>query len=79
MTQAPKRPPTFDEQFVMTSGGAIDRFWRDLRVLKFLGGTFWLWATKGRAVRRAYRQAQREGRSLVLEQDVLPVLQGKRR
>jgi len=79
MTAPPERPPTFDAQFVLTNGGLVDRLWRDLRVLRFLAGTFFMWATKGRAVRRAYRQALSSGKPLVLERDVLPILQGKRR
>lgn len=75
----PDRPPTFDAQFVLTKGGRMERFLRDLRTLKFLAGTFFLWATKGWAVRRAYRQARASGKPLVLERDVLPILQGKRR
>lgn len=75
----PDRPPTFDAQFVLTKGGRMARFWRDLRTMKFLAGTFFLWATKGRAVRRAYRQARASGEPFVLERDVLPILQGKRR
>lgn len=79
MATKPDRPPTFDAQFVLTEGGSIKRFWRDLRTLKFLTGTLYLWATKGRAVRRAYRLARQTGKPLVLERDVLPILQGKRR
>jgi len=79
MARSSDRPPTFDAQFVLTKGGRIDRLWRDLRVLKFLGATFWMWLTKGRIVRRAYRDARLSGKPLVLERDVLPILQGKRR
>ena len=79
MSNRPDRPPTFDAQFVMTKGGRIDRLWRDVRVLKFLTITFLLWATKGRRVRRAYKHARASAQPFVLERDVLPILQGKRR
>ncbi|MFK7967321.1 MAG: hypothetical protein AB8C46_25455 [Burkholderiaceae bacterium] len=79
MSKQPDRPPTFDAQFVLTKGGRFERLRRDVRVLKFLGMTFLLWATKGRRVRRAYQQAKASGQPFVLERDVLPILQGKRR
>jgi hypothetical protein len=78
MSQSSNRPPTFDAQFVLTEGGAYKRLKRDLKVLWFLFGVLLFWATKGRAIRRAYRRALADGRPLVLEQEVLPILQGKR-
>ena len=78
MSQPPNRPPTFDEQFVLTEGGVFRRFKRDLKVLWFLFGVLLFWATKGRAIRHAYQRARADGRPFVLEREVVPILQDKR-
>ena len=79
MSTPRKRPPTFDAQFVLTEGGTFKRLIRDLKVMWFLFAVLLFWATKGRAIRRAYRQARADGRPFVLEREVLPILEGKSR
>lgn len=68
------RPPTYEQLFYVTEPGFWPRFRRDLRLLKFLSMMLLFWATKGRRIRRAHREAVAAGRPLVLERDILPIL-----
>lgn len=76
MTPLEKKPPTFDAQFVLRDASRGRRLVRDLKVLRFLAMVLLFWATKGRHIRRSYRKAMAAGRPFVLEEEVLPILQG---
>ncbi len=78
MTPQVKKPPTFDAQFVLRDASRGRRLVRDLKVLRFLAMVLLFWATKGRRIRRSYRAALASGRPFVLEEEVLPLLQGAR-
>lgn len=62
---------SFEEQFYLENPTRWQALRRDARLLLWLGVRAWAWASLGVKVRRAYRQAQRSGVPLVLE-DLLP-------
>jgi hypothetical protein len=59
--------PSFEEQFYIENPGRWQAFKRDLRLLLWLGHKAWLWLGKGISVRRAYRRAQRDKQTIILE------------
>lgn len=64
-------PRTFAEQFFLEEATPAQRLGRDLRLALFLARTLWGWATVGRRVRRAWREACARGEPLYLE-DLFP-------
>lgn len=62
---------SFEDQFYLENPTRWQELRRDLRLLQWLLVRALLWATRGAQVRRAYREAQRSGEPIVLE-DLLP-------
>jgi len=58
---------TFPELFYLKESTRWQRFKRDLRLIRFIIFMLWRWATAGRRVRKAYRQAQATGGTLWLD------------
>lgn len=58
---------TFPEQFYLKESTRWQRFTRDLRLIQFMISMLWRWATAGRRIRKAYRQAQATGETLWLD------------
>ena len=58
---------SFEQQFYLESPTRWQALRRDLRLLRMLAGYALLWLTRGLLVRRAYRRALREGKSVDLD------------
>lgn len=59
---------TSEKQFRLYERGFRKRLARDWWVFKYLWRIFWLWLTVGGRLRRAKRQAARDGRVLYLDE-----------
>jgi hypothetical protein len=62
---------SFEEQFYLENPTRWQALRRDARLLLWLSVRALAWVVLGTRIRRAYREAQRSGEPLVLE-DVLP-------
>lgn len=61
------RPPTFDQLYSLPDGGRWATLKRDYRLAKFLAMNLVFWATKGRRIRRAYRDSVAAGKPFLLD------------
>ena len=60
--------PSFEEQFYLENPTRWQVIKRNTRLLKMLAAYAWMWLTRGRKVRRAYREAQESGVPLDLDE-----------
>lgn len=58
---------SFEEKFYLQNPSLIQRLRRDLRLCCDSLRFFFLWLTKGRRIRRAYRRAQGSNTQLIME------------
>ena len=58
---------SYEERFYRESPDLRCRVARNLTLLTWLGGEFIAWFWPGRRIRRAYRQAEQDGKEIYLE------------
>lgn len=63
-----RQQTTSEKQFRLYEPGLGKRLARDVWVFKYLWRIFWMWLTVGGKLRRAKRQAAKEGRVLYLDE-----------
>ncbi len=59
--------PSFEEKFYRVEGGALVRLKRDLALVRESLAFVWLWATRGRQLRREVARARRAGRQVRID------------
>jgi hypothetical protein len=70
----PRRPPTYEEAVYTTEPGPIARLKRDWRAAKIVWMMIKFWVFKGRRIKRAWRQANAEGRRFMLDDNFKKML-----
>lgn len=57
----------FEEEYVLGDAPLGKRLARDWRLFRHLARVFWMWCTVGRKLRRAYREAERTGEPVIID------------
>ena len=65
---------SFEERYILRNPSALQRIARDLRLLRDSAGFLFLWATKGRVIRKQLTAADKGGDKIVLDE----LISGKR-